>query len=390
MSNEALVSTAVWSGRYGRLLSLLRDEGACTRIEVARRLSLSPTTVSRIVAQLVDAGLLIEGGSVSRAGMGRRGIEVAIAVDSYWVVGVHIGVGRVRVGIANLVGQCRVRRTGFSFDLAARAADIVARAGRAALGLISGAGMRRERVLGVGVAVAGPVDADHRTLAIQINLRWEHVPIADILERDLGIPVVVEHNVRAMALAEVRFGMARGAGSVGFVHLRTGVGTGLVVAGQGFVGGVHGAVELGHVRVTEGGRRCLCGGVGCLETEVSERALHLLLGRLGLPVAGGEPLAVLIQAARNDRSAAAALDDLIVKLATALSALVNLLTPEIVLLGGALEFLSDRLLDRLTRATREAVFPIIRPAVRIARSSLGPDAGVTGAATTALDRFVYS
>ncbi|TDC50363.1 ROK family transcriptional regulator [Jiangella ureilytica] len=375
--------------RHGRLLALLRDEGASTRIELARRMSSSPTTVSRIVAQLIDGGFVAEGARVTRAGVGRRGTEVDIAVDSHWVVGVQIGVGRVRVGVANLVGRC-LALSGFSFDPGARATDVVARAARTLLALIVGARVRRDRVVAVGVAVPGPVDDARRRLLMQINLAWEDVAVADVLERLVGLPVVVEHNVRSMALAEAVFGAARGVGSVGFIHLRTGIGAGLVVAGRGFLGGVHGAIELGHIRVTEGGRRCSCGAVGCLETELSDRGLRRSLRQVGARCDGREPLAALLRAARADRGAAIVLDTLIGKLAAALSMVVNLLTPEIILLGGSLELLPDGLIDRLSRNTREGVFPVIRPSVRLQRSSLGPDAGVKGAATAALDRFVYA
>ena len=222
-----------------------------------------------------------------------------------------------------------------------------------------------------------------------INLDWRDVPVADTLEPLLGLPVVVDHNVRSMALAECRFGVTRGVGSVAFVYLRTGLGAGLVVQGQPFSGGFHGAIELGHLQVVDNGADCVCGGQGCIETVIAEKALRETAESLGLSVDGDNPLTAIWNAAATDEKARAALDNIVSTLAHGLAAIVNLLNPEVILLGGALAAVPPAFFERVTSTTNRGVFPLLRPSVRIEPSSLGMDAGVLGGATAALDRFFY-
>ncbi|MGJ7441308.1 ROK family transcriptional regulator [Aquipuribacter sp. MA13-6] len=390
MSNEATPRGGEETGGVRRqVLSVLRDEGRLTRIELSRRTGLSPTTITRVVSQLLQEGCVAEAETVTRGRTGRPGTQVAVVPSACGVLGVHLGVGAVRFGLVDAGGNDHGRE-GFDYDPRCDAETVLTRVAVA----LSEMRARRtpgspDRTLGVGVAVPGPVDDFGRRLLMPMNLGWRDVPVADLLEERLGLPVVVEHNVRAMALAEARVGLGRGLGSVAFVYLRTGLGAGLVVAGRGFQGGVRGAVELGHLRVVDHGAPCVCGGHGCLETVVSDRALRHILSGLQVDPEDAEPLVALVAAAESSSSAASALDEVITHLATGLAALMNLLTPELILLGGAFAHVPDSLVDRLADETRAAVFPVIRAAVRIQRSGLPQDPGVDGAATVALDRFFY-
>lgn len=390
MSNEATPRGGDKTGGVRcQVLSVLRDEGRLTRIELSRRTGLSPTTITRVVAQLLQDGCVAEGDTAARRGTGRPGTQVAVVPDAFGVLGVHLGVGTVRLGLVDVGGRDHGRE-GFDHDPHEDAETVLRRvaANLSAMRARRVAGVPG-RLLGVGVAVPGPVDDAGRRLLMAMNLDWRDVPVADLLEERLSLPVVVEHNVRAMALAEARSGLGRGLGSVAFVYLRTGLGAGLVVAGRGFQGGVRGAVELGHLRVVDNGAPCVCGGHGCLETVVSDRALRRALADLGVDPVRVEPLLALVTAAETSAPAAAALDQVVTHLATGLAALMNLLRPESILLGGAFAQVPDSFVDRLADETREAVFPVIRPAVRIQRSGLPTDPGVDGAATVALDRFFY-
>jgi len=371
-----------------QVLTALRDLGPQTRIELARQTGLSPTTMTRVVAQLIDDKCIAEGETVSRRGTGRPGTEISIVADSYFVVGVQIGIGFVRLGISDLLGNC-AHIDGFSYQSGTPAGDVLAQVGHQVVNLCRSAGIPNSQLLGVGVAVPGPVDQQQRRLLYPINLDWRDVPVADLLEPIVGVPVVVEHNVRAMALAETRFGLGKEADSVAFVYLRTGIGAGLVVDGQAFLGGVHGAIELGHLRVVDGGARCVCGSTGCLETLFSEDALRRRLERHGIDPGNQQPFAVMLEAAKTNTDLHDEVTLLTNHLATGLSALINLLTPEIMVLGGALSLASDEFVENLAMVTRDAVFPVIRPTVNLRRASLGMDAGVNGGATVALDRFFY-
>lgn len=377
------------------VLRLLRDHESLSRSSLAARTGLSPTTMTNVVAELIDSGCVVELAAFEgRARVGRPAIGLGLVSDARFVVGVQVGAGTVSLGLCDL--RARVRRANsFDFDLDAPAAEvvhIVAKRVRTLLRRVAG-----ERVLGIGVAAPGPVDAGHRRNVMSVNLGWQDVPFADLLEAATGLPTVVEHNVRAMALAEARYGDARESGSVLYVYVRTGVGAGLVIDGAPFLSGTSGVTELGHLRVVENGRVCACGSRGCLETVVSEPYLLRRVAKAGkrsvlaAELAGGSALLAALTTAEDAGEAFASdvVAELVKHLSTALAAAVNLLNPGMVLLGGLFADGPDSLLARVEKETRASVFPALREGVVVRRSVLGIDAGVVGAAAFALDRFFY-
>lgn len=388
VSNEAHRRGDEARSQRGDVLALLRDAGPLPRIEIARRTGVSPTTITRTVNQLLDERVLIEGDSVSPSRLGRPATEVSILAESYYVVGVQIGVGFVQLGLVDVLGTTH-RSASFAYSLQTAPADVIERTATEIQQLIAESAVEARDVIGVGVAVPGPVDAEGRRILFPINLDWRDVPVADILEPLIGLPVVVDHNVRSMALAEHRFGVARDVESVAFVYLRTGLGAGLVVQGQPFSGGVHGAIELGHLQAVGDGLDCVCGSRGCIETVLSDPALRARARALGLPDDEPNPLETLWFAAQSNPEAARAIDQVVATMSSGLAAFVNLLNPELILLGGSLAALPEAFIDRIRQTTSSAVFPLLRAAVRIEPSSLGMDAGVLGGATAALDRYFY-
>ncbi|MGA5759071.1 ROK family transcriptional regulator [Nonomuraea bangladeshensis] len=355
------------------VLRSLRDDGVQPRADLARRLGLSATTMTKVVGQLLDEGLVAEG-AVEGAGqrVGRPSTGIGIRADARNVIGVRVGAGTVELGLCDL--RARVTRSAsFAFDPAERPGRVVARIAEEASLLAKG--LPDGRLLGVGVAAPGPVDAEHRRNVLSVNLGWRDVPFADLLEPALGVPAVVDHNVRSMALAESRYGATGGADPLLYVHVRTGVGAGLVIGGQPFRPGAYGVTELGHLRVREKGRTCACGATGCLETVVSEA---YLAERLGRP--SPDPLAEL-----DDEL----LGEVAGHLTTGLASVVNLLNPELILLGGIFRTAPEPVFDRVRAALRAKVFPVLRDMVRVERPTLGGDAGVVGGAAVALDSFLY-
>lgn len=371
----------------GDVLSLIRDEGPTSRAEIARRLSLSATTITRVVNELDAAKVLSEGEALAQAGAGRPANTLRIRADSCCVAAVQIGIGTVALGLFNALGE-RMAADQFDYAVEAGANEVLRRVAGAVRDLSRRSGAAGSLV-GIGAAVPGPVDAAGRRMLVATRLDWRDVPVAETLEALTGTAVTVEHNVRAMALAEARYGQGRGLRSVAFVYLRSGLGAGLVVQGQPFSGGVRGAVEIGHLQVIEGGAACVCGGRGCIETVLSDTALRAATKRLRI-VPEPNPLSALWSAAQRRADAAKAIDGIVAPLSTGLSALATLLNPELMLLGGALADIPDALFERIVQATWRRALPVLRTSSRIERSRLGADAGLAGGATVALDRFFYA
>lgn len=371
------------SGRHdGLVLTLLRDRGPLSRSEIAETSGLSPTTVTKAVAPLVTAGYVEEGAAPGGARIGRPAVALHLRSEMLAVCGIQIGVGTAQAAVVDGLGRV-VAQTAFTFDDGLPQEEAL----RSIARRVDVDLLEEHDPVAVGVAAPGVVEADGRTNSLSLNLGWSDAPLADIFEPELGLPVIAEHNVSAMALAESRFG-AR-ASSLAFVYVKTGVGLGLVLRGEPFLGGRHGVSELGHIHVSDTGEPCTCGSTGCLEAVAAEPALTRALA--AIPGSDGDnPLQRMEEHAPQDPAVDELLQRTVDDLSTGLAAVVNLLGPELVVVGGILDGASDELLERLDLATRARVFPLLRETLRLVRPTFGSASGVVGAAAVALERFVYS
>ncbi len=372
------------------VLAALRDHGPQPRADLARRLGLSATTMTKVVGQLLDEGVVTESAQHGPAQrVGRPSTHVAIRPDAAYVLGVQVGAGAVHLGLCDLFARAH-HTASFTFDVEANEPTAVIRSlVTHTKRLLRRAGIASEQVLGIGVAAPGPVDPEYRRNVLSINLGWRDVAFSDQLEQALDLPTVVDHNVRSMALAEATYGDGEHDDPLLYVYVRTGVGAGVVIDGQPFRPGAYGVTELGHLRVVEKGRRCACGDAGCLETVVSEPYLEEQANLLDLTSDG--PLTSLMHAVQDgDQRAAAVVEDLVDHLTTGLASAVNLLNPRLILLGGMFDDAPEPLLDRIRASLHDKTFPLLRDTVRMDRSTLGPHAGVAGGAAVALAHFFYA
>jgi fructokinase len=227
-----------------------------------------------------------------------------------------------------------------------------------------------------GIGTPGSTSPGDGTLRNSNTTCLNGRPLHADLEARLGFPVVMENDANCFALAEARHGAARGARVVFGVILGTGVGGGIVVDGRLWSGAQHVAGEWGHHRVALDGPECYCGRRGCVETLLSGPAL----ARRFAEVAGGDSDAATIaaRAAAGDAHATRVMDDYVASFGRALANVVNVLDPDVIVLGGGLSNL-DCLYDAGVAAVREWIFSDA-PEVRIVRNALGDSAGVIGAA----------
>jgi glucokinase len=259
--------------------------------------------------------------------------------------------------------------------------------------------VRADGVVGIGIGAAGLVDVGRGMLLFSPNLSWRHVPLREHLESSFGLPVTVDNDATAGGWAESVLGAARGVANSLFVGVGTGIGGGIVQGGR-LVRGAHGfAGEIGHLIVEPDGPPCGCGNRGCWEQVASGRAIAWA-GRAdvaGRPdgaiarLAGGDPARVtgelVTDAARQgDDAARAILAEVGRRLGEGIAGLVNVLDPEIVVLGGGAGEASDVLLEPMRAAYLAAVEGAdVRPDVPIVAASLGNDAGAIGAALVAME-----
>lgn len=386
------------------VLSMLRQHEYASRAHLAELTGLSTTTISNLVSELLEQGVVTEEGvirSSTHQGAGRPRRSLRLVPEAHHAVGVHIGVGQIRVAVADLRAHLL---TGLSLDhaLDRSATKVLGDVADLVEGAISQSGVDREKVVGVGVGASGLVNPHTGVNLMAPNLGWRDVPIRAILVQQLALPVCVDNNARTMALGEALFGVGQGVHALAFVYARIGVGAGFVVGERLYRGSAAGAGEIGHITmVPEGGEPCRCGNSGCLETLVSEPAIVRLAERLAaqdrdsilashLRRARGTAIERIFGAARaGDVTTQAMLEERACYMGIALANLVNVLNPDLIVLGGIFVQGEDLLLPTIERVMRQRAFANLGAQVEVKTTSFGPQAGAIGAVALALDTFFY-
>ena len=310
------------------ILAHLGAHGPASRAELARALSLSPALMTPLSKDLIADGLIRElDHQVSQGGRPAR--MLGLVASAGRAVGVKIAADHlafVEVGIDGTVG----RTASEPFDAAANTMLAVL-ADRLRRFIAGGADTP---LLGIGVGVPGDVDAQGTGIVNSTQLGWTNVPIGSSLRRELGLPVLVENNVNAVAMAERLYGLGRRHRSFLVVTVGTGVGAAIVVDGVIVRGTRGGAGEIGHIPVREDGPLCSCGNRGCLETFISEGALVRIARERGVISSDAGIGALRDSAAGGDSAAATVFSEAGHLLGRTLAGLVHALDPEIIILLG--------------------------------------------------------
>jgi glucokinase len=260
-------------------------------------------------------------------------------------------------------------------------------------------GASLDGVAAVGVACAGQIHPDTGAVVEAPNLGWRDLPLAEELRRVLGVPVLVENDVRAAAWGEFAQGAGAGADSLLAVFVGTGVGSGAVLDGRLWRGAGNAAGELGHTQIVPDGLPCPCGRRGCLERYVSGSGLQ---GRLRGALAEGRQTA-LKSRTRGDAAALTATlveeaaragdpfareiwDDAVRYLTIALANYVTLVNPQILVLGGGVIETVPALFEAAAAGVPVLTTTLARSVLRIEGARLGDWSGVVGAAALAARR----
>lgn len=246
----------------------------------------------------------------------------------------------------------------------------------------------------VGIACGGPLDAASGVLQSPPHLPgWDDIPIGPMASQEFGVPFALENDATAAAVAEHRYGAGRGLRSLVYLTVSTGVGGGVILEDRLHHGAAGNGGELGHITVRRGGRPCSCGRRGCIEayasgTSIAARAAEAVASEPGSALA-----ALPVVTAADVSKAAAAGDPLAVRLwdettellGSAVTDLVNVLEPEMVVLGGGVTRSGAMLLDPVRAlVAREAMPPAARAAT-VVLAALGDVVCVVGAGAIALD-----
>jgi predicted NBD/HSP70 family sugar kinase len=360
-----------------------------SRYELSEATGLSAASVTNVVRELIDEGIVIETGLVESDG-GRPRAMLGMNPGYGYVIGVDIGETRTRVELFDLTMTERAQAE-YPLDRAAEH-DVDVVVGQVVSGLgtvLADSGIDPGAILGVGIGVPGIIERGPEVLVHGQTYGWDAVPLQRLLRAHTDLPLRFDNGAKTMGQAELWFGAGRGARNAVVVLVGSGVGASLISGGATYQGATSSAAEFGHVTVAVGGRKCRCGSTGCLEAYAGAEAI---LERYGRPMATSDQelaLAELIDAADTSPAAAAVLDDTAEYLGAGLGTLINLFNPERVILGGwAGLLLAPRLLPQIRESARQHSLHHLFAATSIGLGQLGPGAVARGAATLPMETFL--
>lgn len=382
MTRGRVNSAQVRQINTGRLFHIIRQHPGISQQKLSQLSGIDPATVSIIINTLEAEGIARRDVDAPTGRAGRPTTALSIDARAGYLAGIGLEPDAIRIALATIDGT--------------RCADLVVPGSaepEAALAAVCNGVTRimrtlrapRAMLLGVGVALPGLVSTPGRVVFAP-NLGWRDLDFAAPLARRLKVPVRVENDVKAAALAEHLFGASRDITDFVYVMGRSGIGGGLYVMGE-LYRGPHGlAGEIGHMKIVPGGRLCGCGGHGCFEAYASERAILAELAAAGHPARDVD--AVLDACRADDAIVRAVLAEAGAHLGLGLANLINIISPRRIVLGGSLARLAPHLLPAAMPALEANALAAIYRDVELVVSVMGDHAASMGGIALALQQFL--
>jgi predicted NBD/HSP70 family sugar kinase len=350
-----------------------------TQAEISRATGLSHASVSNIVRELTAQGLAR---TAEARRNGRRVAEVTLEPSAGLVGGIDFGNRHVRAALADFTHKVRAESYR-SLPLGHDAASSVGEAAAMLTELVAEAGAALRDVQVIGIGLPGPTDRDAgRILPSTILPAWTDFDVREEFDEALGIRTVFDNDANLGALAEGLWGVGRGLTDFAYVKVSTGIGAGLVLNGQLYRGIAGSAGEIGHTTIDEDGPLCRCGNRGCLEVVAAGPALLDLLRR-----SHGETLTiddVIRLSDEGDPGCRRVITDAGHHIGVALANLCNLLSPQVIIVGGELAAAGEVLLSAIRDSMRRRAVAVPALAPEVVAGAFSARAGVLGALALAL------
>jgi predicted NBD/HSP70 family sugar kinase len=386
-----------------KILRTLRTLQPAARVDLARETGLSRATVSSIVDELVVESLVEEIGVTASRG-GRRPILLRVRPgrEGRSAIGFELSRNNLTGIVVDLHGRVIATHRELLPAGQLKPAALVELIQQQVERLTAPQDPSSHGLVGVGLGVPGLVNPDTGFVQVAAQFGWHDIPLKEMLEARLKVPVKVMNNVKAAALGEVIYSRHVPDHSPNprlYLSLGEGIGAALIIEGKLLSGASHTAGEFGHITVAPGGPLCTCGNTGCLEAVAGLPALvsrYLELARLEEPsrltMAPGEfpflTSARFLEAiSAGDSLAGRVIGEAAEQIATALAGVINFTNPELIILGGPLGQVGAALLDPLNQALRRRALPLPLSQVRLITASLGANAAGLGLGATLISQL---
>ena len=378
------------------IIAYMATHGEVTLAELTKELKISVPTITKLVQELADENIVNDLGKVETPG-GRRPNVFGLTSSTIYFAGVHVGRDRMNCVITDLQNNMIYEVTYDDFELidSEQCLEIICENIEK---FIRECGFERTKILGLGVCIVGRVNtSEGRSFKYFTTLEES---LREIIEKRIGLRVIVENDTRARCYAEYHFSRSKNESNVIYLHLGLGVAIGIVSDGKLYYGKNGFAGEFGHIPFFDNEKICFCGKKGCLETEVSGIAIEEKMNELVRNGANTilrkryeakEQIHIndIVNAARNDDNLSIELiEEAGEKVGKAVAFLINIFNPESVIVGGNLAAAGDYIMLPLKSATNKYSLSLVYKDTKFRLSKMGENANAWGVAMLMRDQII--
>ncbi|NUU67888.1 ROK family transcriptional regulator [Enterobacteriaceae bacterium BIT-l23] len=370
----------------GAVYRLIDRHGPVSRIDLSRLAQLAPASITKIVRELLEAHLVQETEIQEPGSRGRPAIGLKVETEAWHYLAVRISRGELALGLHDLSGKVVVEE---QLPLAPEAEEALSlRLCTEIDRFFTRHQHQLERLTAIAITLPGIIDTANgivRRMPFYEEVR--DLPLGELLEQRVGVPVYIQHDISAWTMAESLFGASKGARDVIQVVIDHNVGAGVISDGRLLHGGSSSLVEIGHTQVDPYGKRCYCGNHGCLETIASvESILDLARQRLaqsGSSLLNGRALTIasLCETAQaGDPLARDIIQGVGLNVGRILAIMVNLLNPQKILIGSPLNQAAEILYPTISDCIRRQALPAYSQHIEVIATCFDNQGTMAGAA----------
>lgn len=390
MSSYSAQQSSISENNRSRILQYLYHNGISSRAQIAKAIELTPAAITKITAKLLFRDVIEETGDME-GDKNRRSIGLNLNCAKYHVVGVKFARSLVQIAVFDLKCNC-ISLTDLPTVDEEHIPETVEQIRATVRQLIAD----DPSIVAVGMAVPGPYLVEEgRTALVSSMQGWRQVNFIKEFSEAFNVPVFVEQDARAGALAQFLFNPEPSEGSLAYYLLGEGIGLGIIDNGSIYYGAHGTATEIGHVSVDVNGKPCDCGNIGCLERYCSANAIHERLNEQPSIVPGCENMthaqactALFAKAAAGDKAAMELTSEVARYIGYGAVNIINAFNPTHIVLGDIISQAGQPLLDEVKKVVRERTIPEVGHDTEITLSNLPTDATVSGAAAVAITNFL--
>lgn len=378
------------------VLNCIRKNGTISKVHIKEITKLTPTTISEITNSMIADGLIIDAG-VSKSTGGRPSQLLSINSDHAYFIGAEVDVNNLKIAIVGFDMEIKCK---YSTDIKnCRSEEVINLLIDSILKIIAKSKVSKEKIKGIGIAVPGLVSKDG-IIELAPNLKWVKVDIKSKIEEKLGIQVIIENESKLSAVAEKYSGLAKNVNNFVAINIKSGIGAGIYINNQLYLGQSGNAGELGHTTVKEDGPLCGCGNYGCLETMASTPSIIKRVitckkqGENSMLFENKKDIEkitlddIITFCKKNDKLCNKILESAAKYVGIGVSSIINLLNPELIILGGDLILYKNIVIRRVTEIVKTKSLSSNRDVCEIKITELGENNTLLGAAIVSINRYL--